>query len=157
MTVEIKAPSIAKEFMEQFGNNLEGFNHDLNCIAHEHEPVYAGYRAWRPGADPKKDPPEEMAHFSFKSIQGCRAVVVSYNTWVHDELRGMGIGGKMQAMKDWLARRLKVSALICTTLDNNNVQNHHLKKFGWELFFPVSNHYTGNKLLVWVKKYEKHD
>ncbi|HEC67062.1 MAG TPA: GNAT family N-acetyltransferase [bacterium] len=96
----------------------------------------------------------EIWLFSFImcTFPGCCAYGVPYNTYVDEQARGLGIGSLLQHFKIELAKEIGWSYLMCTTKADNDVQNHVLRKHGWERIDTRLNSRTNNAIHTWVKK-----
>ena len=87
------------------------------------------------------------AKFSLSFMPGNRRVLVSHGTVVEKEYRNKGIGKRLAAVKQELAREAGCNLLLGTVRNDNFVQEHQMRKDGWE---RLLNRKTGVSL--WGKQ-----
>ena len=88
--------------------------------------------------------------FKLSEFEGCCAILISYNTYISEALRGKGYARLLMYLKKEIARLLGYSYLICTTLKNNSVEKQVLKRTGWKKIKNLYNSRTGNHLEMYM-------
>jgi len=88
--------------------------------------------------------------FKLGELEGCCAILISYNTYISEALRGKGYARLLMDLKKEIARLLGYSYLICTTLKNNSVEKQVLKRTGWKKIKNLYNSRTGNHLEMYI-------
>lgn len=89
----------------------------------------------------------QAASFSFQTMPGCNAVVLSVHSYVTIRFRGKGLGTLLNAFRIELARSYGYSLILCTNELNNVPQRRILYRNNWEDYikFPAKEE---NKNLV---------
>jgi len=92
--------------------------------------------------------------FTFKLIEmpGCCAYLISTGTYVGRKYGGKGVAQFLQKLKYEMAKDSHYPYLIATTVKNNEIENHILRKFNWELVDEITNSRTKNIVLFWKKE-----
>lgn len=94
-----------------------------------------------------------IARFWMEMLPGCCSTIVSYNTYIPlNKDKDKGIGQILQKTKERIVRELGFTEMMCTTILQNEAQNHILAKHGWEKIRTHINKRTGNTVFTWIKK-----
>lgn len=74
----------------------------------------------------------QAAAFSFQTMPGCSAVVLSIHSYVQHKYQGKGLGTLLNAFRIELARAYGYSLILCTSELNNVPQRRILYRNNWE-------------------------
>lgn len=80
-------------------------------------------------------------------MPGNRRVLISSNVWVTPEKRGHGLGRKLLAQREEVAKEAGCNLILATVRNDNAVEVHLLESAGWKRF---TNRTTGVSL--WGKE-----
>lgn len=144
---------LREEFHDKFGPKL------IKLVKNDiKSPHISGVFYWEPGKNNFgasvniMTEHKRIAGFRMEQMQGCCAVLISFDTIVYEEYRGLGIGTLMQSMKEWIARKRGFVKIISTSTTDNEVQTSLLKSSGWtRLSKPFCNPKTDNVIVIWEK------
>ena len=87
-------------------------------------------------------------NFSLSFMPGNRRVLISHKVFIHPASRNRGLGKKLLAMREELAREAGINLLLATVKNDNEVEIHLLKKAKWERMVNR----LGTKTSLWGKK-----
>ena len=95
---------------------------------------------------------KHVACFCLAEMPGCCGYLISHYMAVYMDYRKKGISKFLQGVKFELANRWGYSYMVCTTTQDNEVQNHVLEKSSWKKTHQGKNRRTSNSLYLWIKE-----
>src|SRR5206468_2279986 len=90
-------------------------------------------------------------HFQMQQLPGCCGVIVSFHQFICEALRNKGLGKRLQALKEAIARKLKFGLMLCTVTADNEAQVKVLTATGWKEIDNFINPHTQHKVLLFSK------
>jgi len=93
-----------------------------------------------------------VVQFDLEIMPGCRGILVSTHTYVHERFRNMGINTFLQKVKNRIAKENDFSLLLATTRRDNDPEVHILETSGWKKIHEFGNKKTYNDVIFWVKE-----
>lgn len=70
--------------------------------------------------------------FSMSLMPGNKRIVISHGVKVDEDFRGQGIGKRLLALREEVAREAGINLLLATVRDDNAVEIHLLEAAGWK-------------------------
>lgn len=77
---------------------------------------------------------DNFGHFRLTFMPGNRRVLISSHVVIRDEFRGKGIGRKMLAMREEIARECGANLVLATVREDNSIEIHLLESSGWKRY-----------------------
>lgn len=96
-------------------------------------------------------PYEKYGTFSLTDFPGNGGLVVSHSLYLTENTRGNGVAKLLQRYKEDIARAYGFSGMVCTTMKDNNIENHILETHGWKKVNKFINRRTGHHCIEWYK------
>jgi len=87
--------------------------------------------------------------FSLSELPGNCGILVSHGLFINTTFQGRGLGQFLQDLKKKIAMAYGYTIMMCTTLENNSVENYLLKKNGWEISNKFLNKRTMHYCIEW--------
>ena len=106
------------------------------------------------------DDDDVVGRWSMQELPGCCMFIVSTGMCIDPKLRGHGIAGFCQKLKEEIAKLLGYTYLLCTVAEPHyqremrkpNSQKYVLRQSGWVGIFSDINRRTDNDVTMYVKK-----
>jgi hypothetical protein len=95
--------------------------------------------------------------FSLVTFPGCPAIVISTSTFVHERVRGKGLGRLLRLTKDAICQRAGFDEVQCTVDVDNHAQVHILLTDGWQSINEQVNTSTEHLVRQYKKSLRKKD
>jgi len=92
-----------------------------------------------------------IAHFELSFLYGCKAILISHDTYIEPHYRGLGFAGSLQLIKERMAKDLMAKILIATAVETNAPQQKVLAKWKWDTITTFENNRTGNTVGFFIK------
>src|SRR5437660_1023278 len=93
----------------------------------------------------------DFAHFKLSFLYGCKAILISHDTYITASRRGIGLAGILQLIKERIAKDLAVKLLIATAVETNEPQQRVLKRWNWDAITKFTNPRTQHVVGFFIK------
>jgi RimJ/RimL family protein N-acetyltransferase len=85
-------------------------------------------------------------------LPGCSQVVVSHNSVIYKEHRGLGHGTRANKFRIEKAKFLGYDYILCTVDGSNEAQLRILKNNGWKKLDSFDSRKTGHNVIIFGKR-----
>lgn len=93
-----------------------------------------------------------LAEFELYEMPHCCGIMVSCGSCVQRSMRGKGLGGLLNEVRESIGRSLGYTIMLCTDKSDNTPQRKILQKNRWQDIYAFTNKRTRNNLLISIKE-----
>jgi len=90
--------------------------------------------------------------YELNPFPGCNQIIISNHSWIPQEQRGKGQGGKVHQFRLKMAENLGYDYILCTVKADNIPQIRILEKNGWKRLDSFDNRETKNLVFLYGKQ-----
>ena len=95
--------------------------------------------------------PLTWVQYALSPLPGCCGVVVSHDSYLHTNYRGVGLGDFFHKERLQLMKDLGYSCSLATVQANNEAEKKILWNNGWKKVHEFTNSRTSNLIEIWVR------
>ena len=91
-----------------------------------------------------------LAQFRMEDLPYTESIGIVSNVKINDKYRNCGLGQYLHSLRIKFAKEEKINFLMATTRQDNEVQNHIMKKYGWKIIKKYTSKQYQEKLYLWM-------
>ena len=96
-----------------------------------------------------------IAKFQLSFMPGCKGVLISHASWVHEQCRRRGIGRALLNVKEAIAKDMQISMMMATVRDDNDAQKYLFataKNGFWRVIDQFINKRTASNIVIYHRE-----
>jgi len=93
----------------------------------------------------------EYGFYELNPFPGCNQLVISNHALIYKHHRGKGYGKVQHQQRLAKAQELGYNLIMCTVRDDNEVEIHILRQYGWARGAGFVSSETGSSVHIWTK------